>query len=133
MGVAHYVALEKDIPGLDTEMSGKALASAQNDIRKLCGKLKVTPLMDYYSFDSAELAEYLGDEPNEAEIAEAEPEEWFDAQLGLNTVDALAIEIRTSPGGLKESGYVLEDLLNIQRILTAAKTESVGWHLDIDF
>ncbi len=133
MGVAHYVVLEKEIPGLDTEMSGKALASAQDNIYKLCGKLKLTPLMDYYSFDSAELAEYLGDEPNEADSEDAEPEEWFDAQLGLNTVDSLVMEIQAAPGNLKESEYVLEDLLNIQRILTAAKTESVGWHLDIDF
>ncbi len=100
MGAALYIALENKIPDLDTIIDGKISAD--------------------------EAADLLGDDVAGIEISAAE---WFSAEEGLKTIDALLAEVDASP----ELRAAKDDLLGCQRVLREAQKRGVRWHLAIDF
>ncbi len=55
--------------------------------------------------------------------------QWFSAEEGLKTIDALLREADVSPG-LKAAK---DDLLGCQRVLREALKHGVRWHLAVDF
>lgn len=57
------------------------------------------------------------------------PAEWFPAEEGLKTVDALLGVVYRFP----ELRPAKEDLLGCQRVLREARKHGVRWHLAIDF
>src|SRR4051794_17122056 len=92
MGAALYIALEKEIPGFDPMMDGKALSKAADQLDELAKSLAVRPLMQFFSADPEMLAEFLDED------AEVPPQSWFPARDGLVTVRVLRAHLATSPG-----------------------------------
>ena len=140
MGSAIYIVLDRDLPGVDTMMSGKPLSHEIDYITTLCKKLKVKDLWEFCSANPGEMADFFeaeaeswenGVEPPTEE--ELDPEEWFPAAEGLVTVRALLEFINRDRSGLKDPEWVLEDLANMERILSAAEAHGVGWRLEVDF
>jgi len=125
VGSALYIVLEKKIPGLDAMVDGKMLAQAEEHLAKAAQRLKVRPLMEFFSINPAEAAGFLEDEGAEAEIP---AEQWFSAEEGLKTVQALLGEMENSP----ESKITKDDLLGFERVLREAQKQRVRWHLAVD-
>ena len=126
MGSALYIALEEKIPDLDTMIDGKMLSKAEKHLAKAAKRLGVRPLMEFFSTSADEAADLLGDDVAGIDIPAAQ---WFSAEEGLKTIDALLPEVERSP----ELRAATDDLLGCQRVLREAHKHGVRWHLAIDF
>jgi hypothetical protein len=126
MGNALYIALETTLPVVDTIIDGKMLSKAEEHLAKAADRLGVRPLMEFFSTSADEAANLLGEDVAGIDIPAAQ---WFSAEEGLKTVDALLSEAADSP----ELRIVMDDLLGCQRILREARKRGVRWRLAIDF
>ncbi len=126
MGNALYIVLEQKIPDLDPMIDGKMLSKAEKPLAKAAKRLGVRPLMEFFSTSADEAADLLGEDAAGIDIPGTE---WFSAEEGLKTVDALLAEIDSSA----ELRSAKEDLLGCQRVLREAQKHGVRWHLAIDF
>jgi hypothetical protein len=126
MGAAYYIALERTIPNLDTMIDGKMLSKAEKPLANAAKRLGVHPLMDFFSTSVDAAADLLGDDAAGINVPAAQ---WFAAEEGLKTVDALLAEANVEPD-LKPAK---DDLLECQRVLREAQKHGVRWHLAIDF
>jgi hypothetical protein len=126
MGTALYIALEEKIPDVDTMIDGKMLSKAEKPLAKAAKRLGVRPLMEFFSTSADEAADLLGGEVAGIDIPAAQ---WFAAEEGLKTVDALLAEADGSP----DLRVAKDDLLGCQRVLREAQKHGVRWHLAIDF
>ena len=126
MGAALYIALEKEIPDLDAIIDGKMISKFEKQLANIAKRLGVRPLMGFFSTDIDEAEALLGEDVAGINIPAAQ---WFSAEEGLRTVDALLAEIERSA----ELKAAKEDLLGCQRVLREAQKNTVRWHLAIDF
>jgi len=127
MGGAYYISLESGIPGCDpASIDGKALNRAADALENAARTLKVRPLMDFFSAGAEELESLLGDDAGPP--SDLLPRQYHSAEDGLKTVRALIGHCERDPK-LKAA---LEDLRGFERILAAAATNKVKWHLGID-
>jgi len=127
MSVAWYIALEKQIPGFDAFMNGKALANAAEKLDYIAEQNSVRPLMSFFSSSREQMLAFSGSEGVETENEIAET--WFVAEEGLRTVNLLLEKVE----GNSVSEAARKDLLDFRRILETAKQQGVRWHLAIDF
>lgn len=125
-----YIILEREIPGIDPLVDGKGLSSANDALEAAAGKLKVRPLMEFFSAGPEEVEDLLGEG---ADVPKVPPKKFFEAADGLNTVRALLAHLEKNPGMLKRSDQVRSDLREFEKILAAAKDAGVRWHLAIDY
>ena len=125
MGTALYIALEKKIPDVDTMIDGKMLSKSEKHLAKAAERLGVRPLMDFFSTSADEGADLLGEDMAGIDIPAAQ---WFSADDGLRTVDALLVEAASS----QELRAAKDDLLGCQRVLREAQKRAVRWHFAID-
>jgi hypothetical protein len=121
MGSAYYIALEKEIDGLDTTIDGKAISKNIETLDETARKLGVRPLSEFFSMDNDAVADALGEDMANLEIP---PMEQFSAEDGLKTVRALLPRPEAQPA--------IEDLQACERILKAAAEHGIGWHFQID-
>ena len=126
MGTALYIALENEIPDIDTMIDGKMLSEAEKPLARTARRLGVRPLMEFFSTSADEAADLLGDDVAGIDIPAAK---WFSAEEGLRTVDALLAEADAAP----ELKPAKDDLLACQRVLREARKHGVRWRLAIDF
>jgi hypothetical protein len=126
MGTALYIAFETTLPDVDTIIDGKMLSKAEKHLAKAAKRLGVRPLMEFFSTSADEAADLLGEDVAGIDMPAAQ---WFSAEEGLKTVDALLGEAERSP----ELRVAKEDLLGCQRVLREAQKHGVRWHLAIDF
>jgi len=126
MGASLYIALEKEISGTDTTIDGKMLSRAEKYLARAAKRLGVRPLMEFFSADASEAADLLGEDVAGIEIPDTQ---WFSAEEGLRTVDALLREADASP----DLRATKDDLLGCQRVLREALKHGVRWHLAVDF
>ncbi len=132
MSLAHYIVLERDIPGFDPFVNGKCMAHASDELDALAKRLHVTPLMEFFSTDPGALAEEFG-EPSDGR--DYSPEVWYEPEAGLQTVEALLAYLVDNPEAIHEPNpdyRIVDDLREFQAVLQRARTECVKWHMDID-
>jgi hypothetical protein len=135
MGAALYVVLNTKDPGFDTFMNGKALSCNEDNLAALARKLGVTPLMEFFSADASELADFAmeaGMEEQDLPAVSAQAS-WFDPDEGLRTARALISELQGNPVALQQLDLVIADLKDSLRILEEAKRRGLRWHLAVDF
>jgi hypothetical protein len=130
MGVAFYPILERDLPGVtDSDVDGKALASAHESLDDLARAMGVRPLADFISVN-AEMAEF---EEHGLDVDDLPPEHWSSPADALVTVRALvARSVEEIPAGGFGSDAVFEDLRALERVLDAADAAGVRFRLAID-
>ena len=120
MGAALYIALEQEIPSFDPFLNGKALSQASDRLTELATSLGVRPLREFFSADPDTIAEFLD------EGTEAPPQTWFTASDGLSTVRTLRAHLAANPSAVPKHDMVIEDLNDMERILTTASDHNVG-------
>lgn len=134
MGAAAYIVLEREIPGFDPFVNGKALAREADD---LGGVLARCGVPDLFSFVVVELDDFDDvDDPDESFDVESSPTSagtWFAPDEGLNWIRQVNAAVRAEPASLRDSSAVLQDLTEFEAVLTRAASESVRWRLAIDF
>jgi hypothetical protein len=124
--MALYIVLEKEVPGLDAFVNGKAVGRAEKQLAAMAQRRGVRSLMEFFSVNPDEAADFLeGEGLDDVKIPS---EQWFSPQEGLATVLTLLDEVATVP----ELGDVKTDLLEFKRVLQQAQAQGVRWHLAVD-
>ncbi|MEZ4528148.1 MAG: hypothetical protein R2941_19735 [Desulfobacterales bacterium] len=132
MGLAWYIVGEKEVEGFDTFVDGKAIAHADEKILDdIFRELNAAPLMDFFSENPEELADFFDENADMPD--DLKTEKWFSATDGLKTVRSLTAHLQTHPDAIAESGEILEDLKEYERILSRFEKQGIRWHLAIDF
>jgi hypothetical protein len=127
MGAAYFIALERNIDGLDTGMDGKSISAHIESLDEAARELGVRPLSEFFSADPTQLTEFMEGEGVGIGDATPPPLQQFTAQDGLTTVRALASHVAARADG------VAQDLCECERILSTAQQHGVGWHFEVDF
>jgi hypothetical protein len=126
MSSALYIVLDREVPGLDTFMNGKALAAAEEVVTAQCERLGVRDLWSFYSVDPLEVAD-LDDFGDLGAREGFTAESWFPPTDGLTTIRALRETLRG-----KTVSAVLSDLSDMERILAEAERAGARWYLAVD-
>ncbi len=132
MGAALYIVPERDVEGFDTFVSGKALASCEqlDQYAELAG---VRPLMQFFSQDPVELAEFLESEGIDPDPDALTEERWFPAADGLRSVRGILAFLAANPKTTSDLPAIVEDLYALESVLGRLETEGIRWHLAVDF
>lgn len=131
MSVAFYIVLDTEEPGFDPFVNGKAIAHAE-DLDDFCAKHDL-PVLESFVSQSAEELEEMLDEEMELPEGESGDALWFDAQEGVNYVDALIAALRKDPDGIESAADVIDDLLEYKAVLEQAQAIEAKWRLALDF
>ena len=105
-------------------MDGKAVCRASQALDALAGRLKVAPLMSFFSADPSQAADDA-----EEDLGDLPPRSYFAAEDGLRTVRALCNHLRAHPDSVPDGDEALVDLFEFEKILARAVEEDVRWHL----
>jgi hypothetical protein len=126
---AFYIVLQENIPAVDAiGLDNWALSKHSQKLETLAKQAGVAPLMNFFSADPEEMAGFLEEHGAGVNIPE---EKWFPADEGLNTIAALLTALAESPSA--ESSTLAKELREFQRVLEAAQSRNVRWHLGIDY
>lgn len=126
MGVAYYIVLEKDMPGKNISVDGKALAKEEEKLKEIARLQGVNDLMSFFSASPCEVEDFF-DEYGDMDIPETE---WFSPDEGLATVRAILDYMEMKP--FINNERLLDDLKNFEEILLEAQKYNIKWHLAID-
>src|SRR5215472_1426001 len=135
MAASMYIVVEGDDPGFDIFVNGHALARNEDALERLAERLKVSPLLDFFSADENSMALLLEQGAGNPEWARHLPEpQWFDPGAGLVTVGALLGFLRESPVALgSETVSVVLELRDYERVLQKAAERGLRWHLAVSW
>lgn len=106
MCAALYIVTEREIPGFDTFVSGKALSRAEPQLAAIAAQLGVTPLLEFCSIGSEDASAFLEAEGVDAGDVEFSPEAWFEADAGLASVNAVDKHVASSPDAITTSPQI---------------------------
>ncbi len=137
MGVAYYIVLDREEPGFETFVNGKAVARASDKLDTLCHQLALPNLDHYTSMSAEDLADLLGDELDVLEDegmegGEPDAERWFAAEEGIRYFTALLEAIERGEVELEESEWLISDLHEYLEVLRQSEAIGAQWHLAID-
>ena len=132
MSVALFIVAERDVPGFDVFVNGKALGHAKH-LDRLAEHAGVRPLMAFFSQDPVEAASFLEDEGIEPPEGGFPPVEWYSAKDGLRTVRGLLSYLAEHPNAVPGVPALVEDLRQFESVLSRLASEGVRWHLAVDF
>ena len=126
MSVAWYVVLEREIPGFDPFVNGKALAKAGDALDASAKGSGVKPILSFFSV-TPEMVAFAENEG--AELPSIVEEAWFEAAEGLKTVGLLLQEVKKSSA----NASLVKDLEDFRDVLETLQKHNVRWHLAVDF
>jgi hypothetical protein len=135
MAASLYIVVEGDDPGFDIFVNGHALARNEDALEQLAARLKVSPLLEFFSADENSMALLLEQGAANPEWARNLPQpQWFDATGGLLTVRALVEFLSASPAALgSETRPVLQELYEYERVLQKTAQRGLHWHLAVSW
>lgn len=132
MGVAYYISTEKELPEIDSviDIDGKSIARISDFLEKekIYESLAVKPLEEFFGDDVSEFLDDVDDE-HDSDIG---GEQWFSAEDGLTTVNALIGYIEAHKSAIPSADDVLVDLSDMLKILTVCKEHNSKWYLAMD-
>ena len=101
MAATLYIVVEGEDPGFDIFVNGHALARNEDAIERLAQRLKVNPMLEFFSADENSMALLLEQGAGNPDWVHHLPEpQWFSPAAGLNTVSALLEFLREAPTAL---------------------------------
>jgi hypothetical protein len=135
MAASLYIVVEGEDPGFDIFVNGHALARNEDALERLAERLKVDPLLEFFSADENSMALLLEQGAGNPEWAQHLPQpQWFDPSKGLVTVRALLEFFRTAPAALgSETGPVVAELREYERVLRKTALCNLRWHLAVSW
>jgi hypothetical protein len=136
MGVAIYVVIEKEIPGIDaSSVSGKALAKSSEQLDRIARKNGLLAIQEFMSVDPEEAGAFLEDSEIALDDVKIPEEQWFDPADGLKTIRGLLDFLRDNPTALSKVplSHLQDDLLAAEKVLSVALKHGVRFHFAVDF
>ena len=135
MAACLYVVVEGEDPGFDIFVNGHALARNEDTLERLAERLKVSPLLEFFSADQNSMALLLEQGAGNPEWATHLPQpQWYAAAEGLITICALIDFLQDSPAALgSETAAVLGELREYERVLRKSAQRRLRWHLAVSW
>jgi hypothetical protein len=135
MAASLYIVVAGEDPGFDIFVNGHALARNEDSLEKLAGRLKVAPLLEFFSADENSMELLLEQGAGDPDWAPNLPEpQWFSASEGLQTVRALIRCLLDSPAALgSETKPVLLELQEYEHVLEKTAQRHLRWHLAVSW
>jgi hypothetical protein len=135
MAASLYIVVEGEDPGFDIFVNGHALARNEDALDRLAARLKVRPLLEFFSADEASMALLAEQGADDPEWQRPLPKpQWFDASDGLLSVSALIKFLAVTPAALgSETQPVLAELRQYQRVLRKAALRGLRWHVAVSW
>ena len=126
MGVAIYIELNREDPGFDTFVNGKAVAREREAITRITEALGLKDIFDLTSFESLDESLDLPDDLRDADSP------WFDPQEGLSWVGHVIRHIEQHPASVADAERVLADLNEYVGLLRKAESVRAKWRFAMD-
>lgn len=135
MAASMYIVVEGEDPGFDIFVNGRALARNEDAVEKLALRLNVRPLIEFFSADENSMSLLIEEGAGNRELMQRlPPPQWYAAQDGLTTVEALIVAIEHEPQQLGSEGeQVLSELLEYRRVLEKTRQREMRWHLAVSW
>ena len=131
MAASLYIVVEGEDPGYDIFVNGRALARNEDSLDRLASRLRVKPLLDFFSADQNSMALLLEQGALNPDWARNLPEpQWFTALDGLVSVRAFIEFLGSNTAAFgSETVPVLSELKEYERVLQKAAGRGLRWHL----
>lgn len=135
MAASLYIVVEGEDPGFDTFVNGHALARNEDALERLAERLKVTPLLDFFSADENSMALLLEQGAGNPDWVQNLPQpQWFSPTQGLITIRALIDFLACYPVALgSDTASVLSELRQYDRVLGKTAQHNLRWHLAVSW
>jgi hypothetical protein len=135
MAASLFIVVEGEDPGFDIFVNGHALARNEDALERLAARLKVHPLLEFFSADENSMALLLEQGAADPEWGRPLPRpQWFKASDGLRTVRALSTFLAAVPVALgSETQPVLIELREYERVLHKAAQRGLRWHVAVSW
>jgi hypothetical protein len=135
MAASLYIVVEGEDPGFDIFVNGQSLARNEDALERLARRLKVRPLLEFFSADENSMALLLEQGAGDFDGAPHLPQpQWFDAPDGLRTVQALVGFLEVAPAALgSETQPVLTELREYERVLNKTAMYGLRWHVAVSW
>lgn len=135
MAASLYIVVEGDDPGYDIFVNGQALARNEDTLERLAERLRVRPLLEFFSADENSMALLLDEGIANPEWARHLPQpQWFDAASGLRTVQTLIDFLAKTPTAFgSETPAVLSELREYEHVLQKTARYGLRWHVAVSW
>jgi len=135
MAASLYIVVEGEDPGFDIFVNGHALARNEDALERLAERLKVSPLLEFFSADENSMALLLEQGAGNPEWVHHLPEpQWFDPSKGLATVCALLDFLQAAPMALgSETASVVSELREYEGVLRKTADRGLRWHVAVSW
>lgn len=135
MAASLYIVVEGEDPGYDIFVNGQALARNEDALDRLAERLRVPPLLEFFSADENSMALLLEQGVASPEWARHLPQpQWYEAPDGLITVSALLDFLSTNEAALgSETQPVLSELREYERVLRNTARHELRWHIAVSW
>jgi hypothetical protein len=130
-----YIVVEGEDPGYDIFVNGRSLARNEDAVERLALGLGVRPLIDFFSADENSMALLIEEGAGDPELLRRlPPPQWYSAEDGLATVEALLGTLRGEPQQLGSEGVrVLAELEEFATVLRKTRERGLRWHLAVSW
>jgi hypothetical protein len=135
MSACFYIVVEGEDPGYDIFVNGHALARHEAELERVAVSLQVRPMLDFFSADRNSMAILQEQGAGDPEWYRTLPApQWFSPDAGLETVNALLayVEADLHSFGM-DTGMVLQELREYQRVLEKTAVRDLQWHLAVSW
>lgn len=130
-----YIVVQGEDPGFDTFVNGRSLARHEDALEKLALRLGVRPLIEFFSADENSMSLLIEEGAGSRELmSRLPPPQWYTADDGLATVEALVGALEHEPQQLGTEGIeVLAELLEYRKVLAKTRERALRWHLAVSW
>jgi hypothetical protein len=135
MSASLYIVVEGEDPGYDIFVNGRAMARNEDVLDKLAERLRVKPLLDFFSADVNSMALLLETGAGDPAWAETlPPPQWFEPNDGLVTVCSLLEYLYGAPTALGfDTRAVIRELEEYERVLRKTAERDLRWQLAVSW
>jgi hypothetical protein len=135
MAAAMYIVVEGEDPGYNIYVNGRVLARHENAVEKLALSLGVKPLLEFFSADENSMALLIEEGGGNPDLLKRlPPPQWYRADDGLATLQALIAALELDPQQLGSEGpEVLGELREYETVLRKTAERGLRWHLAVSW
>ncbi len=135
MAASMYIVVEGEDPGYCIYVNGQMLARHESAVEKLALELGVKPLLEFFSADENSMALLIQEGAGDPTLLHRlPPPQWYRAEDGLRTLEALIAALESGPEQLgREGPEVLSELREYQTVLRKSAQRGHRWHLAVSW
>lgn len=130
-----YIVVEGEDPGYDIYVNGRLLARYESAVEQLALDLGVRPLLEFFSADENSMALLIEEGGGNPDLLKRlPPPQWYSAEDGLATIEALVATLEADPTQLGSEGLsVLGELREYAVVLRKTAERGLRWHLAVSW